>query len=323
MTGSELVIWAPALAFLLAVVACVAYLLGRRNRQAPPQEDSLWRELKQAKDALQELEGISRDVRRMLATHQSSVLQFKERMTSISQDSGRSSCGDLAEEAQRMLGPTMRLSTEIAQAYDEIRQHAKLLASFTDVRTDPLTGLSNRRAMEENLQTMFAMKERYNTEFSVAIVDIDQFKRLNDEHGHLFGDRILQQVADSLDKAVRETDSIARFGGEEFVITMPQVDLAGSCLFAERFRQQSCSDLPVTVSIGVTVALPDDSIQTLMTRADAALYSAKSSGRNRVYRHTGQKIELVRQLYPRRPAGRPRLPGNRTSSSIELVTGVR
>jgi diguanylate cyclase (GGDEF)-like protein len=236
----------------------------------------------------------------MLATHHANVVDFKDRMSRLAKSREGSGWKELTNEADRMLGPTMRLSTELAQAYDEIRQQTNLLMSFSEVRTDPLTGLNNRRAMEESLEALFAMKERYNTEFSIAIVDIDQFKRLNDEHGHLFGDRVLQQVADVLDKSARETDSVARFGGEEFVVIMPHTDLAGSTVFAERFRVQSVDNLPVTVSIGVAGALPNDSLQTLMTRADAALYSAKSSGRNCVYKHTGDCIERVKQLQPTR-----------------------
>lgn len=300
MTG-ELMVWAPIVAFALAVVATVGYVFGRNRRRGRLEADAMWRELKEAKAAIRDLEGISKHVRQMLATHHSSVLQFKDRMTSLSEDAESTDLRSLSEEAERMLGPTMRLSTEMAQAYDEIRQQTNLLMSFTEVRTDPLTGLNNRRAMEENLKTLFAMKERYNTEFSIAIVDIDQFKRLNDEQGHLFGDKVLQQVADALNKSVRDTDSVARFGGEEFVVIMPHTDLNQSCVFAERFREQSLRHLPVTVSIGLAIAAADDSIQTLMTRADAALFSAKSTGRNCVFKHTGQTIEMVGQVTSQRP----------------------
>jgi diguanylate cyclase len=295
MTGSELMVWAPCLAFLLAVVATTAYLQGRRS-DVGRVDASVWLELNKAKAVVQELKGVSKHIRQMVARHQSSVTRFRDRMASLSKETDGEGWQVLAEEAEHMLAPTMQLSTEMALAYDEIRQQTTLLTSFTDARTDPLTGLDNRRAMEESLKTMFAMRARYNTEFSVAIVDIDQFKRLNDEHGHLFGDKSLQQVANSLTKAIRDTDSVARFGGEEFVVIMPHTDLEESCLFAERFQQQSADDLPVTVSIGVTSAIPGDSSQTLLTRADAALYSAKSSGRNCVYRHTGEKIELVKKL---------------------------
>lgn len=314
MIGSEITVWAPCLAFVLAVVAAVGYIFGRRRN--PVSSDSAWRELKQAKAVISELEGVSKNIRQMLATHQTSVTEFQEKMAALSRQSDADGWQELAAEAERMLAPTMQLSTDMAVAYDEIRKQTNLLMSFTEVRTDPLTGLNNRRAMEETLKSMFAMKARYNTEFSIAIIDIDQFKRLNDEHGHLFGDKSLQQVAEALNKAVRETDSVARFGGEEFVVIMPHTDLEGSCVFAERFRRQSADDLPVTVSIGVTAALPDDSIQTLLTRADAALYSAKSSGRNCVFRHTGQKIELVKIL----PA---RFEDQEQPDQIELATSLR
>jgi diguanylate cyclase (GGDEF)-like protein len=229
----------------------------------------------------------------MLAAHHANVKQFQQRMSSLNDGPRDDQLQELTREAERMLRPTMRLSSEMAQASDEVRKQANLLMSVTQSRTDPLTGLENKQSMEEALKGLFAMQARYNSDFAVVIVDIDQFKRLNDEHGHLFGDKILQQVADALTRSIRETDSIARFGGEEFIVTMQHTDLDGACIYAQRFRDEVSIDLPITVSIGVTGALEGDTVQSLLTRADTALYSAKSAGRNCVYRHDGDLIEPV------------------------------
>ena len=123
-----------------------------------------------------------------------------------------------------MLKPTLKLASQLAAAYDEIRQQSNNLMTFTEVRTDPLTGVSNRRALDETLESMFAMMHRYEHPFSVVLVDIDYFKQINDEQGHLYGDRMLKAVARLLDDNVRDTDMVARYGGEEFVIVMPQTD---------------------------------------------------------------------------------------------------
>ena len=198
-----------------------------------------------------------------------------------------------------MFKPTIQLSTQIAHAYDEIRQQANLLMTFTEVRTDTLTGLSNRQAMDETLQSMFASYTADGTGFAVAILDIDNSKAVNDENGHPFGDQILRDFSQLLEDSARETEFVARFGGEEFVVIMSETDLPDACALTERYRARVEADLPITVSAGVTAALPGDSVQSLLSRADTALYSAKSAGRNCVFQHCGKHIEQVdREMVP-------------------------
>ena len=123
--------------------------------------------------------------------------------------------------------------------------------------------------------------------------DIDHFKQVNDQEGHLHGDRVLQELARLFDECIRETDIVARYGGEEFVVVMPHTDLAGACAFAERLRFQVANRLAITVSGGVTAAQEGDTPESLIARADTALYSAKTAGRNRVFCHTGDGAEPV------------------------------
>src|SRR5262245_15891945 len=163
--------------------------------------------------------------------------------------------------------------------------------TFTEVRTDPLTGVSNRRALDETLESMFAMMHRYEHPFSVVIFDIDYFKQINDEQGHLYGDRMLKTVARLLDDNVSDTDLVTRYGGEEFVIVMPQTTLEGAAVFSDRLRRRVEQQLPLTVSGGVAGASEGDNPQTLLARADAALYGAKAAGRNRLFQHTGLAVQ--------------------------------
>jgi diguanylate cyclase (GGDEF)-like protein len=156
-----------------------------------------------------------------------------------------------------------------------------------------LTKVANRRALDETLDSLFALLNRYEQRFSVIILDIDHFKKINDAQGHLQGDRILQSVARVIDETVRDTDMVARYGGEEFVVVMPHTDLDGASIFADRLRFKIENTIEVTVSGGAAEALDGDNPQTLLTRADTALYSAKAAGRNRVYRHTGADIEPI------------------------------
>jgi len=278
----------------MALIALIGYFLGKRNyRPVSTEQAYARRELKRAKAIVKQLEEISREVRRNLASHQSSIAHFKERILLMSSegDEPGESWQALCEEAERMLSPTMRLSAQIANAYDEVRQQANLLMTFTESRTDPLTGLSNRRALDDSLESLFAMKDRYELTFSLCILDVDHFKKINDEYGHLEGDRVLQEVASLIDNCVRETDVVTRYGGEEFVILMPSTDLKGALVFAQRVRQAVAEKLKVTVSGGVAQASASDEPQTLLARADAALYRAKSQGRNRIYCHNGEGVQ--------------------------------
>jgi len=281
----------------LALVALLGYLVGRRGRQVvDPSVQQSRRELRRAQLVATELERIALAVRSSLSKHHNSLSHFKDRVSKLNGDEDVAAWKDLCREAEEILKPTLKLATQMAEAYDQIRHQSAQLMAFTEIRTDPLTGVSNRRALDDAIKSQFALMTRYHSTFSIAIFDIDHFKQVNDEHGHLHGDRILQEVAKMLDDTVRETDIVARYGGEEFVVVMPHTLLEGACVFAERLRARAEQMLPVTFSGGVAVAMEGDSSETLMARADAALYRAKTVGRNCVCRHTGSLIEPVGQL---------------------------
>jgi diguanylate cyclase len=137
------------------------------------------------------------------------------------------------------------------------------------------------------------MRNRYATRFAVAMFDIDHFKKVNDVEGHLHGDHVLQGLARLLDDLARETDVVTRYGGEEFVIIMPETGLQGACIFAERVRTAVATQMQITLSCGVAESLDGDTQDSLLVRADQALYEAKASGRNAVFRHNGDCTERV------------------------------
>ena len=277
----------------LAAVALIGYIFGHRTRSEAQGEqlERARRELKRADRIARELEEIADTIRQGLARHHTSVSRFKRRLSELSSVSSEASWKELCREADQLLTPTLTLSSQLSYAYDQIRQQSNQLISFTETRTDPLTGVCNRRALEESLENLFAMMRRYDRLFSIAIFDIDHFKQVNDTHGHVNGDEILRDVARVLSEAVRETDIVARFGGEEFVVVMPQTDLAGAMTFAERIRRKVEVDLSVTISGGAALASQEDDSRTLLARADAALYGAKAAGRNRCFIHTGSNVK--------------------------------
>lgn len=157
-------------------------------------------------------------------------------------------------------------------------------------RTDPLTGLPNRASYDDHLAKELARWQRYGNAFSVAVVDLDLFKRINDQYGHLAGDKVLRLVARVLRKQLRNSDFVARIGGEEFVIIFPETPVADAVAATDKLRVAIASSpfnfkgvpVPVTMSIGVTQIQPGDDAEQLFTRADEALYRAKGNGRNQV-----------------------------------------
>ena len=153
--------------------------------------------------------------------------------------------------------------------------------------TDPLTGLWNRRHTAELLAADVQHAQRHGQALSLLMIDIDNFKAINDTHGHQTGDRVLIEVARRLPENVRSTDLVGRWGGEEFVVLLRYCGLGDALAAAEKLRRQ-ISDVAVppsgsvTVSIGAAELAPGDDVSTWLARADAALYEAKRSGRNAV-----------------------------------------
>jgi diguanylate cyclase (GGDEF)-like protein/PAS domain S-box-containing protein len=157
-------------------------------------------------------------------------------------------------------------------------------------RHDPLTSLYNRRTLQELLAKDMHRASRYNTPFSLCMLDIDFFKNINDSYGHLTGDLVLKQFSQLIKETLRDIDYSGRFGGEEFIVALPQTSLKHACEFAERLRKKIASykfqdttqnSFSITISIGVTTFSQEvHSIDNLLQKADNAMYLAKRAGRN-------------------------------------------
>ena len=281
----------PYLLELLAI-ALIAFLIGRISRQrAEAPTKTSQSDVRRAKHVAEELERISWALRRNISKHHAYVTRYKERLNTAPAGQDAEAWEALCREAEEILRPTLSLAGQLSHAYEEIRQQSHVLMNFSDVRTDALTGVQNRRALEQSLEAQFRLMLRYGTTFSVALFDIDHFKRINDEQGHLLGDEVLQRVAEILSESARETDIVARYGGEEFVVLMPQTDLENGGIFSERVRKRVEAKTPVTISAGVASALKRDAREQLLARADSAMYEAKSAGRNTVFLNDGRKLQ--------------------------------
>ena len=167
--------------------------------------------------------------------------------------------------------------------------HARLAEQ---IGSDPLTACMNRRSLEARLRAELRHARRRNSTVAIVALDIDNFKTINDTFGHPAGDVVLQQVAAIMKATVRDTDAVARVGGDEFLIVLPDAAWQGAVAFAERLRRRvddhtfglASAPIEVTVSVGLALGRGRDSISSdlLLKEADAALYKAKTAGRNRV-----------------------------------------
>ncbi len=171
----------------------------------------------------------------------------------------------------------------LARDLEEANRRLEALAGV-----DPLTQLPNRRILKERLEQEFSRVVRYRRPLACLILDVDHFKRVNDDHGHLVGDEVLTRVGSTIASTIRKSDLAGRYGGEEFLVVAPETTSTGAATLGERLKQAIGSapagPLPqVTVSIGVATTDPTtQSAEGLLRSADRALYAAKEAGRNRV-----------------------------------------
>ena len=185
--------------------------------------------------------------------------------------------------------------------------------------TDPLTGVGNRRWLEIEMKQRMGQFRRQHAPFSVLMLDIDYFKRINDDWGHDVGDLVLIKIAGVMRKSLRDMDVVCRVGGEEFLAILPGTGIKAATTASERIRHAveqaiiSCQEreISVTVSIGVTTAIEMDEIDSILKRADDAMYASKRSGRNRVSAKTSGLTDLI--------DSREELPEGQSMIELELV----
>lgn len=197
---------------------------------------------------------------------------------------------------------TREAEQRAADGAEQYTHDIRLLRQMAD--TDPLTGLMNRRAFLTGAEDAFDYFRRYDRQIAALVIDIDHFKSVNDNHGHAAGDAVIKRVGEMISDSLRSTDKVARFGGEEFVTLLREVDAEQARLLAARVCERiaaepigyGASQIKVTISIGVTIADPADrDIQDTIERADRALYMAKNTGRNRaflIYPSAGSEVRL-------------------------------
>jgi two-component system cell cycle response regulator len=199
-------------------------------------------------------------------------------------DGGAADCGNYPIEAEEIRIRIRSLLQRKAIA-DQLRLDAAEVRRIA--HTDPVTGLRNRHYLDTELAARIALTSVLGCPLSLLMIDIDRFKPINDRHGHAIGDKVLRAVANRLSAGIREIDTLARYGGDELALIMPDTGIDTARAVAERLRAlvaDGTTEVPfqVTISIGVAELNAGQSALALLARADAALYAAKSGGRDRV-----------------------------------------
>ncbi len=242
--------------------------------------------------------GVADDV----SHHQQVMQQFASQLKAMRGDDAH----DNVAETVNLLTEITKANQLLQQRLDEAegalqRQAEEVSAHISAARTDPLTELPNRRALDDRLQQCLGDFQSSQVPFSILLLDVDHFKTLNDRYGHLLGDTVLSEISRTLVETVCPMGEVTRFGGDEFVIVLPETpidqarDVAKSVrevidLLTVEFEQES---LKLSVSCGTAQFEAGEALEDLMQRADEALYAAKEAGRNAAYWHDGHQAHAV------------------------------
>jgi diguanylate cyclase (GGDEF)-like protein len=309
--------WSSLLSTVLALLAASAMALffARKFQRARNEESALTRPVrKQAPPGNQQTEEAAeavesgrhaiQDLLRSLSDFVSTLVEsnlsydtkMKDHKVSIDQAMTMAGLEEikrlLVHEIEDMQSTSEDYRRQLEHANTTIRDQQEILERFRiDSKMDFLTKIANRRAFETRLTEEFERAKRYSSVFTLIMIDIDHFKRVNDVHGHIAGDQILRLVAQVLEDQTRFNDFVSRYGGEEFVVLLPESKADQGRYVAEKIRRaventsfmNADEKIKVTVSAGVgEVVAESDTPETFVDRVDAALYEAKKNGRNRV-----------------------------------------
>ncbi len=282
----------------LAAVALIGYLFGQKTRRqtAGNLDQKLRVELCHASEIAKELQQTAGRIRRDVAAHQTSISQFTASVRALQLEPSSDDWQALGSEAEALLIPTMKLTTNLSLAYDQLRRHSMQLMTFAGSRTDAQTGVHNRHAMEEQLEVLIAIHDNGGARFSLAlfsITDSENTDSENDRQGGGAATDQLQSFAQIVESSARDTDFVARYSEDEFVVLMPQTTLAGASVFSQRLFDRVKRELDYAVAGGIVEVLDGDSPRKILSRADSALYSARAQGSRCLFQHNGNSLRQL------------------------------
>ncbi|BBI98925.1 GGDEF domain-containing protein [Ferrigenium kumadai] len=249
---------------------------------------------KDIKQLLSKLAGFTAETDRQALHFGSSLQTYGDALKgSLGTEELDSLINTMADDTDKMRGSMQQLQAQLEASKQQVEKlNQELESARGEAVTDPLTGVLNRRGFEIRTQALFADEIAIAKGLCLLMIDIDHFKKINDTYGHLFGDKVISAVANTLKSKVKGQDAVARLGGEEFAVLLPETNLAGALVVAEHIRQSIESGKirrvdgndqigGITISIGVAAHAKGGGLVELMNRADKALYVSKQSGRNR------------------------------------------
>jgi diguanylate cyclase (GGDEF)-like protein len=242
----------------------------------------------------------------------SEVAQYRKFVEGVAIDAGNPDPGTdpkVHDDSfiHKILAANRDLQNRLDTAETTLKSQADSIVTFlSEARTDPLTRLPNRRAFDDEMARNLAAWKRHGRPCSILVADIDHFKQVNDRYGHQVGDLVLATVARKLKESCRGSDLAVRLGGEEFAIVLPQAEASEAIQAAERFRRViEQTEIPhdgrmlrVTMSVGTAQLAGGESTNSMVQRADAALYASKKAGRNNSHLHDGQRCAPIDKSTP-------------------------
>jgi diguanylate cyclase len=286
-----------ALALAAVGLACGWWLRSRTPLPATANPD----EVNRARQVLGQLREVAVSMAANVDQHSTRVQAINQELIS---SEGQESEAVVATVA-KLIAANRDMQQQLNTAEGKLREQTLLVETReAEARTDPLTGLWNRRALDDEMPARTAAFQRDGRRFAFVLGDIDHFKRVNDTYGHPAGDEVLRGVARVLRGAARQQDMVVRYGGEEFAVLLSDAELPAATEIVERLReavaaasfQYGDQTLKVTVSFGTANLLKGEQAGELIQRADDALYAAKKGGRNQTVWHDGQATQLVPKL---------------------------
>jgi GGDEF domain-containing protein len=272
----------------LAAVALVGYLIGRRRKQPShaTTDMPLLLELAKGQGVSKELEHISQRVRVECGGYLRNLAAFQGQIAIMQRGDAAPAWQTLRDQADALLGPTLKLTTTLSLSCDELRQQQAQLMKYAGTRIDPETGLRNRRAMTEHLEALLSAHADGDRRLALGLfsfcLPLDAPPEAKEEQ--------LKAAAHLLEHCVRGNDVVARYSQDEFVVLMPKTPLAGSLVFAERLVRLIDTEMECPVWGGLVEAAPGESPEKLLSRADSALYSARTHDEARLYLHNGLAV---------------------------------
>lgn len=296
------------LVFVIAALSAAigymsAVLLNHRQIAAEREDNRLSNELerKELNEFMQHVQSVASNVDEKVDRHSLNLATINEDISKNKEPDPKV----VLRAVKQLFEANVQLHGELTSAQEQIDVKQQQLESYmTEARTDQLTGVSNRRAFDEEIHRLFAIRERRPSDLCLLMADIDHFKLFNDYHGHQVGDEMLQRVAGTFELSTRSCDIVCRYGGEEFAILLPRTKLADAVRVAERARTAVESlrcdigeiELHVTTSIGVVELVSGEDIAAFVKRGDEALYAAKIAGRNCVWHESGEQSQQLDQV---------------------------